>query len=1147
MPSLTTLASFGFAPAGSSPQAGLVMDGSGNLYGTANSGGPSNAGTVFEIAHGSGTLSVLASFDGTNGANPDGTMIPDSSGNLYGTTVFGGASGFGTVFEVAAGSGTITTLASFNSTDGALPRGALIMDGSGNLYGTTIQGGANGYGTVFEVAAGGGTITALASFDNTDGANPWAGLVMDGSGNLYGTTYQGGASGYGTVFEVAQGSGTITALASFDKTDGANPYGALVLDGSGNLYGTTYGGGRLGDGTVFELAKGSGSITTLASLYSTVGEHPVAGLVMDGSGNLYGTATQGGASGAGTVFEVAKGSSTVTVLASFNGTDGSGPVGGLVLDGSGNLYGTTQSGGIGDGTVFELAQGSGTITTLASFLVPNGANPDANVITDTNGNLYGTTQTGGKFGYGTVFEVAAGTGTITTLGSFDGTDGSDAQGGLLMDGSGNLYGTTYTGGAHGDGTVFEVAHGRGRITTLASFNGTNGANPVGGLIMDSSGNLYGTTYDGGAWSTGTVFELAHGSRKITTLASLGGAVGTYAYNFYPLGGLVMDASGNLYGTASGSGAVVSGPGTVFEVPGGTLATFHGTLVANANGGLAMDSSGNLYGTTYDAGAWNVGMVFELAAGSHTFTTLASFGGPGNYDCCPSAGVVVDGSGNLYGTTSGGGVYAGTVYEVPAGSGTIITLASFGGGTSASLLRDTQGNLFGTTPGGGAFGGGTVFDLPAAAAPDQWTGANFAVDTNWSDGANWSLGTPPGPGQTVVFTNNSSVKSFTSTVDGGFTNAVGVLNIDSTWGGTITVNSSLSVAGNFTLASGSFGGSGPVTIAAQGNQWTGGEIVVGSGGFTNTGTLTVNTAGSNLILTGGGTLTNKGTINEAGTNSLVLENSTTLRNAGRATFDLTDNASVSQSGAGSFTNAGMLEKTGGTGASTIGTTTLSNTGTVEVASGTLDIAAAVKQVSGKTLSAGTWTVSAGPGIHVKLDITSAGRLTTLGAGSIVTLDGLHASFTNLHGLDMIDTGASFSLLGGGAFTTAGALTNQGSVLLAPGSVLTVSGNYTQPVAGTLTTEMGGTDTSPTIGQLVSTTGTVALAGKLDVTSTVVPAVGGAFELLDNEGNGIIGGAFQGLTEGATFKLKVGKKTMTFQITYAGTDADGKANVVITRIS
>jgi uncharacterized repeat protein (TIGR03803 family) len=917
-PSLSTLASFGFAPAGASPEAGLVMDGSGNLYGTAYSGGPSNAGTIFEIAHGSGTLTVLASFNGANGLNPDGALILDSSGNLYGTTVYGGAAGDGTVFQVAAGSGTITTLASFNLAGGTNPRGALIMDGSGNLYGTTQFGGAFGTssddGTVFELAQGSGTITTLASFNPTVGSHPLAGLVMDGSGNLYGTTFDGGASGYGTVFELAQGSGAITTLASFDSTDGANPHAPLVLDSSGNLYGTTYGGGRIGHGTVFELATGSGTITTLA----LIANYPVAGLVMDGSGNLYGTGSGSGPifSSPGTVFEVAKGAGgfTFTTLASFNGTDGSDPQAGLVLDSSGNLYGTTAAGGAGYGTAFELAQGTGTITTLASFVVPNGANPSANVIADSSGNLYGTTQNGGTFGYGTVFEVAAGSGTVTTLGSFDGSDGSDPRGGLVMDGSGNLYGTTYTGGLYGYGTVFKVAAGSSTITRLTSFNSSDGANPVGSMILDSSGDLYGATYDGGSTlnaGEGTVFELAHGSHKVTTLALLS----------YPLAGLVMDGSGNLYGTASGVGPLVSGPGSVFEVAAGsgtatTLASFiRVPYVGHPHGGLFMDGSGDLFGTTYDGGPGNAGTVFEVAAGSGKITTLASFSLSGTGGVGPAAGVVVDSFGNVYGTTSA----RGTVFVVPAGSGAATTLVSFnwanGANPTADLIRDAQGALFGTTNSGGAFGGGTVFELPGVAVADQWTGANSALDTNWSDGANWSLGTPPSTGQTVVFTDNASVKSFTSTVDSGFTNTIGVLNIDSTWGGTITVNSPLSVAGNFTLASGSFGGSGAVTIAAQGSQWTGGTIVVGSGGFTNTGTLSVNTAGGNLILTGAGTLTNNGTIDEVGTNSLVLENSATLSNAAGATFDLTGSAGASQSGGGTFANAGLLEKTGGT--STIG--------------------------------------------------------------------------------------------------------------------------------------------------------------------------------------------------------------------------------------
>jgi uncharacterized repeat protein (TIGR03803 family) len=1086
-PSLSAPASFGYAPAGSSPESGLVRDSGGNLFGTAYFGGPSNAGTIFEVARGSGTITILAPFDGTNGGFPQGTLLMDSSGDLYGTAVLRGAFGDGTVFELAHGSSTITTLASFNGTDGKSPMGGVIMDGSGNLYGTTEIGGASGDGTVFELAKGSGTITTLASFNGTDGKSPFqVGLVMDSGGNLFGTTRFGGASNDGTVFEVAAGSGTITALASFNGTDGQYPLAGLVMDGGGNLYGTAYEGGASGGGTVFELVHGSSTITTLGSFGTASGVYPRGPLILDGSGNLYGT-TQGA------VYEVTAGSGTITTLALFNGTNsGSAPVGALVMDGSGDLYGTTALGGPwGVGTVYEVAAGSGSITTLASFTT-DGKQPGGPLIIDGKGNLYGTAKTGGASNDGTVFELAAGSGSITTLASFNGTGGANPDGGLLIDGSGNLYGTTSQGGANGDGTVFELAAGSGTITTLASFDGTDGSDPTGTLVIDGSGNLYGTTYAGGALGDGTVFELAAGSGTITTLASF---TGTDGANTYP--GVIRDSSGDLYGTTWGGGA--SGDGTVFEVAAGSgtitdLASFDGTDGANPRGGLIMDGSGNLYGTTTGGGASSDGTVFELVHGSATITTLASFdqlvGG------LPYGGLVMDSSGNLYGTayTDGNPGY-GTVFEVVAGSGTVTPLVNFdyanGAYPTAGLTLDGSGNLYGTTTTGYINGNGTVFELPkATVAVDQWTGANFAVDTNWSDGANWSLGVPPYPNQTALFTNNATVKGFTATVDPGFTNPIWALDIDSTWGGTI---------------------------------------------------------GGDLVLTGASTLTNNGTIIEAGANSLVLENTATLSNAAGATIDLTGDGGMSQSGGGTLTNAGILEKTGGTGTSTIATTTLSNTGTFEVASGTLDISAAVAQVAGKTLTAGTWTVTGSATVHSKLDITSAGHLTTLGAGAQATLDGLNTSFTNLSGLTTIATGASFSLLGGQSFTTTGALSNKGSLTLAPGSVLTVSGSFTQTSTGALTTELGGTDTAPTFGQLVSTTGAVTLGGNLYVTSTVVPAVGSAFELLDNEGGSSISGTIKGLREGATFKVTVGATTMKFKITYSGKDSDGKKNVVITRTS
>jgi uncharacterized repeat protein (TIGR03803 family) len=882
-PSVTTLASF-LAPHGADPFAGLIRDGSGNLYGTAAVGGAFGRGTVFELAHGSGTITTLTSFNGTNGRAPFAALIMDSNGNLYGTTAAGGASDDGTVFELAKGSGTITTLASFNGTDGAEPEAALVMDGSGNLYGTTAAGGASGDGTVFELVHGSGTVTTLVSFNGTNGGEPFAGLLLDGSGNLYGTTAGGGASNDGTVFELAKGGNTVTTLASFSGTDGASPYSTPIMDGSGNLYGTTAFGGASGDGTVFELVHRSGTITTLASFNKTNGADPQAGLVRDSSGNLYGTTFEGGATGYGTVFGLAHGSSTITTLASFNLKDGAFPEAGLVMDGSGNLYGTTAAGGApASGTVFELAKGAGTITTLAAF-DNNGQFPQAGLIMDRSGNLYGTTQYGGAFGHGTVFEMGKGSGTITTLASFKGADGSFPYGSLGMDGNGNLYGTTRQGGAFGRGTVFELAKASGAITRLASFDGTNGAGPLAGLIIDGSGNLYGTTYYGGASKDGTVFEVAAGSGTITTLASFNGADGKN-----PAAALIMDSHGNLYGTAEFGGAFHRG--TVFELAKGsgtitTLASFNGRDGALPFAGLVMDRRGNLYGTTPFGGVSGDGTVFEVVRRRHEIMTLASFKGRNGANSYGT--LIMDRQGNLYGTTAFGGTSGeGTVFEVVHRRHRISTLASFNGTNGADpfagLIMDGSGNLYGTTQVGGAGDLGAVFELPAAAAPtDQWTRANFAVNTNGSKAPN-------------------------------------------------------------------------------------------------------------------------------------------------------------------------------------------------VPGGMLDIAATIPQAAGTTLKSASWTVAAGSAVPSKLDKATAG-------------------------------------------------------------------NFTQQFTGTLTIELGGTDTTPTFGQLISPTGTVALAGHLNVTG-VVPAVGSLFEVLDNQGGSVISGIFKGLPEGATF----GDGAPTFQITYAGTDADGNQNVIITRIS
>jgi uncharacterized repeat protein (TIGR03803 family) len=379
----TTLHNFAGYPAdGAQPYAGLLRDASGNLYGTTVDGGPSTncggygCGTVFKIDP-SGTLTLLHSFSGNDGASPYGGLTLDSSGNLYGTTYYGGSSGQGTVFKLDTSGKNFTVLHNFGdgtvTPDGAHPIPGLILDSSGKLYGTTDYGGSAGQGTVFEIAAAGGTLTVLHNFgDGTlpnDGAQPWAGLVLDSSGNLYGTTTAGGSANQGTVFKIPTAGGTLTVLHNFsDGTvtdDGAFPTASLILDSSGNLYGPTPQGGSASQGTIFKIPAAGGPLTVLHSFGDgTVtgdGVAPGGGLVLDSSGNLYGTASSGGSSNDGMVFKFSISGGTLTPLHSFDAADGAEPTAALVRDALGNLYGTTFVGGPSTtceytscGTVFEI-------------------------------------------------------------------------------------------------------------------------------------------------------------------------------------------------------------------------------------------------------------------------------------------------------------------------------------------------------------------------------------------------------------------------------------------------------------------------------------------------------------------------------------------------------------------------------------------------------------------------------------------------------------------------------------------------------------------------------------------------------------------------------------------------------------------------
>jgi len=376
---------------------------------------------------------------------------------------------------------------------GRNPGASLIFDSSGNLYGTTFGGGVHKVGTVFELtpsAGGGWTQKVLHAFNKGgDGYNPMASLTFDASGNLWGTTTVGGAYDAGTIFELiplAGGGWKEEVVHSFNPGigDGANPYSNVIFDSAGNLFGTTAYGG-ISTGTVYEMIRQSdgGWVEKVIHIFVPAlgydGYWPFSGLVVDGAGNLWGTASNGGLNGCGSVFEMTPkpgGGWRETQQISFNTnsleSDGQAPLyGNMVLDAVGNFYGTTTDGGAYEyegGVAFEVSplgdrMYSETVINSFGSSPTDGAYPTSEMVFDASGNLYGTTEfTGDRSeGGGTVFELSpAGGGgwTEQVLHTFSltGGDGYNPYASVIVDASGNVYGTTYDGGAYGGGTVFEI-------------------------------------------------------------------------------------------------------------------------------------------------------------------------------------------------------------------------------------------------------------------------------------------------------------------------------------------------------------------------------------------------------------------------------------------------------------------------------------------------------------------------------------------------------------------------------------------------------------------------------------------------------------------------------------------------------------------
>jgi uncharacterized repeat protein (TIGR03803 family) len=438
-------------------------------------------------------------------------------------TIAGSISGLTATGLVLQNNGTDNTSVPANAMGFTMNTGLI----SGSSYDITVETQpsglactvTNGTGTIASQDVGNVSIacvvqpfTVLHAFagGTTDGAEPFAGLVLGADGNFYGTTQGGGAQNGGTIFEVTP-SGTETILYSFGSvTNDSIAPEADLIEVNGTFYGTASHGGNSDFGTVFSFTPGTGpgtGETILHSFNNSDGEMPIAPLLLGSDENLYGVTAGGGANFDGTMFKITtSGTPTETTLFSFNGTDGSGPAGGLIEDGSGNFYGTAESRGAVEGTVFKLTS-SGSLSFATSATAMNGLIPAAALILGGDGNYYGTALGGGSANDGTVFMITP-TGAETLVYPFaGGSDGANPGAKLLLARDGNFYGTTESGGTGSSGTVFKLTP-LGVETVLYSFTGgSDGATPRGDLIQGSDGALYGTTMGGGASGQGVVFRL----------------------------------------------------------------------------------------------------------------------------------------------------------------------------------------------------------------------------------------------------------------------------------------------------------------------------------------------------------------------------------------------------------------------------------------------------------------------------------------------------------------------------------------------------------------------------------------------------------------------------------------------------------------
>ncbi|HEY0975944.1 MAG TPA: choice-of-anchor tandem repeat GloVer-containing protein [Flavobacteriales bacterium] len=695
---------------------GLVLTGTlsaqETYWGLTNRGGQNGGGSIYSFATATGTFTKRYDFQLNGGQAPRCDLMKANNGLYYGVTAYGGDNNLGVVFRMDPATGAYTVVQYFTTaaTQGSYPERGLVQAANGKLYGMCRTGGANGFGTLYDLDLTTGNITKRVDMVNTNGQGPRGRLVVASNGKLYGLTNAGGANGVGTVIEFDPTTNTFAKRADLSNAVGANPGSGFLVGANGLLYATAQAGGVNSTGTIFSFNPTTFAVAKVLDFGGANGTVPMGELAQDADGLLYGTASAGGANGLGTLFRCNLTGPTLTKLHDFTSATGATPLGRVIIASDGELYGMTSAGGTDNkGVIYNYDITGATYSALRN-LGPSASQPWAGLLEDGAGVFVGCTSLGGgTLDRGVIFRFNVATSTYTPLAVMGASTGAFPTGRMTRAANGLFYGFTSSGGTQNQGVIFSFDPVTFAYTRLHNFGGAfNGTAPVGAPVI--VGNvIYGLCRTGGLSSVGTLFSYDLSTGTHTTRVNLTPTTGTL-----PQAGLVLASNGKLYGTCAEGGTY--GYGTLFDyTPGAASLTVRRHLQA-ADGAvpkasMVQGSDGMLYGTLSEMGGFGGGSIYRLDPTTNGYTRVGDL--EVEKGTAPAGELVETTPGKFYGTTMENGLTSlnGTVFSYTTSTGAVVNehdlTTAQGSGSESGMLFGTDGLLYGTAASGGT-GNGTIF-------------------------------------------------------------------------------------------------------------------------------------------------------------------------------------------------------------------------------------------------------------------------------------------------------------------------------------------------------------------------------------------------------------------------------------------------------